>query len=150
MVLRSLSKTSGLAGLRIGFALGNENIINRILRVTGPYDINSFAVAATFAALEDQDYVDNYVIEVLKAREWIKSKLVTYKVKYHIGCGNYFLLWPNNNVDKVEIALKEHGILVRNMRNKRLIDGSFRVSIGTTNQMKQFWESYKIADKLIH
>ena len=150
VVLRSLSKTSGLAGLRIGFAIGNENIIERILRVTGPYDINSFAVAAAFATLTDQDYIDDYVIEVLKARKWIAGKLTRYNIKYHIESGNYFLIWPNNDPVKVEVTLRKCGILVRGMKDKILINGSIRISIGTTKQMKKFWEGYKIADKLIH
>ncbi len=150
VVLQSLSKTSGLAGLRIGFAIGNKNVIDRISRVTGPYDINSFAVAAAFAALGDQNYVDNYVIEVLQAKEWIKSELLKANLKYHLNFGNYFLVWPNNNTDEVETNLKNAGILVRNMKGKPLINGSLRISIGTTIQMKEFWEAYKIADKLIH
>ena len=51
LVLRSLAKTAGLAGLRIGFAIGHGAVVDRISRVTGPYDINSFAVTAAFAAL---------------------------------------------------------------------------------------------------
>ncbi len=57
IILRSLSKTAGLAGLRIGFAIGNCKVINIVNRVTGPYDVNSFAVIAAFAALKDQSYI---------------------------------------------------------------------------------------------
>ncbi len=148
VVLRSLSKTSGLAGLRIGFALGHIDVIDRLTQMTGPYDINSFAVAAAFAALQDQAYVDNYVSEVLKAREWIQKKLIKAKAKHHIDAGNYFLLWPNHDVNTTESSLRSQGILVRNMSGKALINGSLRVSIGTTNQMNRFWETYKVIDKI--
>ncbi|KGG37097.1 Histidinol-phosphate aminotransferase [Prochlorococcus sp. SS52] len=148
VVLRSLSKTSGLAGLRIGFAIGHPGVIDRITRVTGPYDINSFAVTAAFAALTDQEYVDNYVAEVLQARIWIQKRLCANKVRHHMDAGNYFLLWPTHQShNDVETSLKSAGILVRNMKNKPLIHGSLRVSIGTTLQMKSFWETYKNVDK---
>ena len=75
LVLRSLAKTAGLAGLRIGFAIGHHAVVDRISRVTGPYDINSFAVTAAFAALRDQAYVDAYVAEVLRARTWLSGQL---------------------------------------------------------------------------
>ncbi len=143
VVLRSLSKTSGLAGLRIGFGIGNSDLINRIKRVTGPYDINSFAVTAAFAALQDQEYTDQYVQEVLKARAWIKEQLITHRIKHHIDGGNYFLLWPKISPAHVESALKAKGVLIRNMQGKPLIEGSLRVSIGTTDQMKQFWDALK-------
>ena len=74
LVFRSLAKTAGLAGLRIGFAMGHADVIDRVSRVTGPYDVNSVAVAAAFAAL-DQPYVDAYVAEVLRARDWTVEAL---------------------------------------------------------------------------
>ena len=48
----------------------------------------------------------------------------------------------------VENFLKSEGILVRSMKGKPLINGSIRVSIGTTAQMKRFWEAYKKADSI--
>ena len=53
LVLRSLAKTAGLAGLRMGFAIGDPGVVDRVSRVSGPYDINSFAVTAALAALSD-------------------------------------------------------------------------------------------------
>ncbi len=148
VVLRSLSKTAGLAGLRIGFALGHSEVIDRIRRVTGPYDINSFAVTAAFAALEDKEYIEKYVAEVLKAREWICTQLFKKNIRHHVDAGNYFLLWPNHTAKKIEDLLKSAGILVRNMEGKPLIDGSLRISIGTTTQMQQFWNAYQKVDNV--
>jgi len=148
IVLRSLSKTAGLAGLRIGFAISNSKVINIVNRVTGPYDVNSFAVTAAFAALKDQSYIDSYVNEVFEARNWLKTKLEEYKVKHHIGGGNYFLLWPRLGATEAENKLKISGILVRNMDKKTNLKGSLRVSIGTLEQMKRFWSSFKLLDKI--
>ncbi len=148
VVLRSLSKTAGLAGLRIGFAMGNSKVINIIHSVTGPYDVNSFAVSAAFAALTDQSYIDSYVSEVLEARNWLKTKLETHKVKHHFGGGNYFLLWPKSGPIETEKKLKLSGILVRSMDNKINLKGSLRVSIGTMKQMKRFWSAFKQIDNL--
>ncbi len=148
LILRSLSKTAGLAGLRIGFAIGNSNIINRVNRVKGPYDINSFAVTAALAALKDQAYVDAYVTEVLRARDWLKAKLKINGVRHHVGGGNYLLIWPKNAPSNINNSLKKEKILVRDMAGKDLIDGSLRVSIGTTDQMKIFWEAFKKAESI--
>ena len=142
LVLRSLAKTAGLAGLRIGFAIGHAAVVDRISRVTGPYDINSFAVAAAYAALQDQDYVEAYVAEVLRARDWIAQQLIRVGVRHHVAGGNYLLLWPRGDVAAVDAALREAGILVRAMSGKPLIDGSLRVSLGTTEQMQRFWQAY--------
>ena len=148
VVLRSLSKTAGLAGLRIGFAISNSQIINMIKRVTGPYDVNSFAVIAAFAALKDQAYIDSYVNQVLEARDWLKNIFQKYQVKHHMDGGNYFLLWPKSSPKFVEQKLKLSGILIRNMDKKKHLKGSLRVSIGTIEQMKRFWSVFKLIDKI--
>ena len=56
--------------------------------------------------------------------------------------GNYLLIWPQRPVDAVDASLREEGILVRSMAGKPLIDGCFRVSIGTTSQMQRFMEAF--------
>ena len=142
LVLRSLAKTAGLAGLRIGFAIGATPVIDRIGRVTGPYDINSFAVTAAHAALADQVYVDSYVAEVLRARTWLVQQLQAAGVRHHAAGGNYLLIWPERPAEEVEQRLRQAGILVRSMATKPLINGSLRVSLGTTEQMQRFWAAY--------
>ena len=142
LVLRSLAKTAGLAGLRIGFAIGAAAVIDRISRVVGPYDINSFAVTAALAALADQPYVDGYVAEVRRARHWLVQQLRGAGVRHHAGGGNYLLIWPERPAEQVEQRLRQQGILVRSMADKPLIAGSLRVSIGTLEQMGQFWAAY--------
>jgi histidinol-phosphate aminotransferase len=148
VVLRSLAKTAGLAGLRIGFAIGAPAVVDRISRVTGPYDINSLAVTAALAALGDQAYVDAYVAEVLAARDWLVAQLVEAGVRHHCAGGNYLLIWPQGDPRAVEQALRQAGILVRSMLGKPLIDGSLRVSLGTREQMGQFWQAFSAIEGL--
>jgi histidinol-phosphate aminotransferase len=143
LVLRSLAKTAGLAGLRIGFAIGSPALVDRVSRVTGPYDINSFAVTAAFAALADQPYVDAYVAEVAQARDWLVAQLLAAGVRHHTAGGNYLLLWPQADPAGVEARLRQAGILVRSMAGKPLIDGSLRVSLGTREQMQRFWAAWR-------
>ena len=142
LVLRSLAKTAGLAGLRIGFAIGAPAVVDRLSRVTGPYDINSVAVTAALAALADQAYVDAYVAEVSRARDWLVDQLVAAGVRHHVAGGNYLLIWPRADAALVEARLRQAGILVRSMAGKPLIDGSLRVSLGLREQMERFWAAY--------
>jgi histidinol-phosphate aminotransferase len=142
LVLRSLAKTAGLAGLRMGFAIGDPGVVDRVSRVSGPYDINSFAVTAALAALADQPYVDAYVEQVGQARDWLVQQLRSAGVRHHAAGGNYLLLRPEQGPAVVEARLREAGILVRSMDGKPLISGSLRVSIGTLEQMERFWSAY--------
>ena len=146
LVLRSLAKTAGLAGLRIGFAIGAPELVERVGRVCGPYDVNSFAVTAAHAALADQSYVDAYVAGVLDARHWLVGELRRTGVRHHAAGGNYLLIWPRRSAAAVEAELRRAGILVRSMAGKPLIDGCLRVSLGTREQMDRFWEAYRRID----
>jgi len=146
IIIQSLSKTAGLAGLRIGFTFGNKTLIQYINKVTGPYDVNSFAITAALAALNDKTYIDNYVCEVKKAREWILNKFKTSKIRTHFSGGNYFLIWPNKDPKILIKMMREKGILIRSMENKKDIGNSIRVSIGNKEQMRFFWDNYKELD----
>jgi len=147
VIVQSLSKTAGLAGLRIGFAFGNAEVIKYINKVTGPYDVNSFAVKAAKAAIEDYEYIENYVVKVKEARNWIKGKIKTLNIRNNFNGGNYFLIWPKIKPSILETRMRQNGILIRSMENKKDIEMSVRVSIGTKEQMEVFLEKYKKLDK---
>jgi histidinol-phosphate aminotransferase len=138
LALRSLSKATGLAALRIGFACGAPALVERVFRVTGPYDINAFAVVAARAALEDDAYTHAYLAEVAEAKAWTLTELERLGLRHFHQGGNYLLVWPGKDVTEVEAGLREQGILVRSMAGKPLIDGSFRLSVGSLPQMRRF------------
>ncbi len=143
LALRSLSKSMGMAGLRLGFVCGASELVERAFRVTGPYDINAFAVIAGKAALADVEYMHAYVAEVAAAKAWTLSELDRLGVRYFSQGGNYLLVWPGRNVAEVESELRARGILVRSMAGKPVIDGSFRLSVGTREQMQQFFAAFE-------
>ena len=138
VALRSLSKSCGIAALRIGFACGSPAIIDRLCRVTGPYDVNQFGVVAAHAVLQDWAHVEAYAEEVACAKEWTLDRLASMPVKIYSGGGNFFLLWPGRDVGHVVSELRRRGVLVRSMDGKPMLDGAFRVSVGTRPQMRQF------------
>lgn len=138
VALRSLSKSEGLAALRLGFACGPAELVERLFRVTGPYDINNFAVIAAKAALADSAYTNAYIAEVARAKAWTLGEFGRLQLRHFSQGGNFLLVWPGKDVSEVEQALRARDILVRSMAGKPLIDGSFRLSIGTLEQMQRF------------
>jgi histidinol-phosphate aminotransferase len=138
VALQSLSKDAGIAALRLGFAIGHPTIVERLRRVTGPYDISMFAVVAGRAAMEDREHMRRYVDEVLAAKAWTVAALARLDVRHYAGGGNYVLVWPPRDLARAVDALRAEGILVRSMAGKPVIDGSFRLTIGTREQMERF------------
>jgi histidinol-phosphate aminotransferase len=142
VALQSLSKAAGLAALRLGFAIGHPTIVERLRRVTGPYDINMFAVVAGKAALEDAEHMRRYVAEVLAAKAWTVEELSRLGVRHFAGGGNYLLVWPPGDGGAVVGALRAQGILVRSMVGRPVIDGSFRLTVGTRADMERFLAAF--------
>ena len=143
VVLQSLSKKAGMAALRMGFAVGHPTIVDRLGRVTGPYDINALAVAASYAALADEEYIQCYVEQVAAAKDWTVQQFERRGVRYFSQGGNYMLVWPPGDCEAAVQALKEQGILVRSMAGKPVIDGSFRLTIGPLEHMRQFMAAFQ-------
>jgi histidinol-phosphate aminotransferase len=143
VALQSLSKAAGIAALRLGFAIGAPSILDRLRRVTGPYDINMFAVVAGKAALADPDYMRRYVADVLAAKTWTVEQLRHLRVRHAAGGGNYLLVWPPGHCERVVEGLRARGILVRSMAGKPVIDGSFRLTIGTSEHMQRFMDAFQ-------
>ena len=81
-----------------------------------------------------------------KAREWISNKFKSTKIRTQFSGGNYFLIWPQKNPKILIEQMREKGILIRSMENKKDIGNSIRVSIGTKEQMSFFWDNYKELD----
>jgi len=142
VALHSLSKAAGLAALRLGFAVGHPTIVDRLRRVTGPYDINMLAVVAGKAAMADLDHTRRYVAEVSAAREWTIAELRRLAVRHAGEGGNYLLVWPPGDCEAAVRALRDQGILVRSMATKPVIAGSFRLTIGTLVDMRRFVSAF--------
>ena len=138
LVMRSLSKAAGLAALRIGVAVGHAQLLDGLRRVTGPYDINMFAVVAAKAALANAEHTQRYVEEILAAKEWVVAELRRRQVRVYAEGGNYALVFCGQDNADVVKGLADQGILVRSMDGKSGIDGSFRLTIGTRDQMARF------------
>jgi len=116
--------------------------VERLRRVTGPYDINMFAVVAGLAALADPDHMRRYMVEVLAAKSWTMDELRRLGVRHAGEGGNYILVWPPGDCEVAVKALRGQGILVRSMAGKAVIDGSFRLSIGTLEHMRRFMGAF--------
>jgi histidinol-phosphate aminotransferase len=142
VALHSLSKTAGLAAFRLGFAVADPDVLDRLRRVTGPYDINAFAVVAGLAALADPEHMRRYAAEVTAAAAWTRSQLQRLGVRHAGQGGNYLLVWPPGDCARVVRRLREAGVLVRSMAGKPVIDGSFRLTIGTCADMQRFIEAF--------
>lgn len=148
MVVQTFSKSRAMAGARIGFAIGNEKLIQCLKDVKfsfNSYTMNMPVIEMGTAAVLDDAYFKEIVRKVIKTREWTKQRLKRLGFSFADSKAN-FLFASHKEVpaEDIFLALKEHNIYVRHW-NKERISNYLRITIGTDEQMEKlvaFLESY--------
>ncbi len=135
-VSRTMSKAYGLAGLRCGCLISNKENMFWVRQAQSPYSVNFVAVAAAVAAVGDQEFVTDYVREVLAARSFVVAELSRLGIKQFRSDANFVLFMVAGKASSVVSALRQSGILIRDRGHE--IKDSLRVTIGTREQMKNF------------
>ncbi len=142
VVSRTFSKAFGLAGLRIGYVLAQQQYIAEMLKVRGPYDVNQTACRAAAAALKNVKGVQYYSRGVMKeAKPLVEQFFTEQGIPFYPSAGNFILFKPQNPQETVE-TLRQNGIALR-PQDKPNIEGTVRVTIGTKQQMEEFMNTYK-------
>lgn len=113
LVSRTFSKAYGLAGLRIGVLMGNVEQMKMLRRASSPYNLNSVALACLPAALEDRQFVSNYVAEAKDGRRQLESELELWGVRYWPSRANFVLMHLGENCKPFVQQMRSRGILVR-------------------------------------
>jgi histidinol-phosphate aminotransferase len=141
-IIRTFAKAFGLVSARVGYVISQENNIQELLKVRGPYDVNMFAKIGVLAALEDLNYMESYAREVMqKSKPKLEGFLKEKGIVFYPSQANYLLL-KLPNPEKVIEDLKSKGILVR---PKKSPDDKMclRVSIGTVEDTEKFIKSFE-------
>lgn len=143
LIVQTYSKSRSLAGMRIGYAMGNPELIkamNDVRYSYNSYPMTRLSVALGVAALEDETYFQDTVAKVIETREWTKEQLKRLGFSFRDSRTN-FIFAAHESVPAVQIfdALREKHIFVRHFGQKR-IDNYLRISIGTREEMERFIE----------
>ncbi len=138
VVLRTFSKWAGLAGLRIGYGLIPEPIIQHLWKIKPPYNINMAAVAAAIASLEDREHLMDSVRRIVAERERLFGELRQIDgLQPFPSRANFILMRVRDGRAKaLKQALEQRGILIRYYNKPGLTD-CIRVTVGTPDQNNQ-------------
>ena len=139
IILRTLSKAFGIAGLRVGYMLSCPQVISFIDRVRSPFNVNAFAQAAAIEVLEDKDTMTERV-EIIKAeREKLAARLAELKGIQCFESRSNFILLRAPKSGEILDSLRKAGIYIRNFSDPALKD-CLRVTIGSPSENDRFYE----------
>lgn len=138
LVMRTFSKVYGLAGIRVGYTIGDKDIIENINKVRGPFNVNILALEAAIAALDDQDFVKKSYDSNLEGRNYLYEEFNKMNFFYPPSDTNHIFVNVGKNGQEVFVELQKRGVIIRPM------GGDFiRVSIGTRSENEIFIEKLK-------
>ncbi|MDQ6691228.1 MAG: histidinol-phosphate transaminase [Candidatus Dormibacteraeota bacterium] len=138
LILRTMSKSYALAGMRIGFALGNPDLLSALDTVKDSYNLDRLGVIAARAAAEDLPYRDELVARIIADREWFSAELKAIDFEVSRSSANFVFARPPAGIraDGLAERLRASRILVRHFTQPPL-DGWLRVTVGTREQLHQ-------------
>lgn len=145
LIVRTFSKSHALAGMRVGYAMGSQRLIDALRRIRdsfNSYPLDRLAQAAATASMLDVDYTAKTVALVVAARDRAYARLQEAGIEVLKSATNFLFVKAGEDAAPVQKALREEGILVRHFGSPRL-KSWLRVTIGTTEDME------KVTDALI-
>ncbi len=139
LVVQTYSKSRSLAGLRVGYAMGNQELIKALNDVKysfNSYTLNNFAIELGTAILSDEEYFRKTTGWIIKTREWMKGELTKNGFTY-LNSQTNFIFAKHERVPAKQIfeSLKDKGIYVRFWSDERIKD-YLRITVGTRAEME--------------
>jgi histidinol-phosphate aminotransferase len=143
LVIQTLSKSRSLAGLRVGLAMGNEELIEALDRVKNSfnsYPLDRFAISGAVAAFQDDDHFRKTRQKIIETRERLVAALqgLGFAV-LPSQCNFIFARYPGKDAAELALTLRNNAILVRHFRQER-IDQFLRITIGTDTECARLVE----------
>jgi len=136
IISRTFSKAFALAGLRVGYAVANQDLLAVVNRFREPFNVNSIAQAAALAALQDEDWVMDKVALCKAERARLEASLFDLNCLATSSFAN-FVLFQHKNSSEIVKKLEQEGVIVRPLAPYGMPD-VLRVSVGTPTENDAF------------
>jgi histidinol-phosphate aminotransferase len=142
IVLRTFSKTFGLAGIRFGFLVSNRSIVEYVKRVTSPFNVNIVTQRLITSVLRHSEYFKEQTQSIIEERKWLKNKLAKIEGinPYHSDANFILFKVTRNNLSSSVVTkkLENRNILVKDRGSLPLLINCIRVTVGTRKMNEAF------------
>lgn len=145
VILKTFSKSYGLAGLRAGFAISTPEFIQYMDRVRPPFNVNSLAQVAATAALEDKKFLKKTKRLILREKQYFYSCLDRLGIAYIPTVANFIFMDVGRDAVTIFHEMLKFGVIVRDMKQYGL-KNFIRVTIGTHKENERF---IKVLEKVL-
>ena len=138
LILRTFSKAFSLAGVRMGYILGNAEVIREFLKVRQPYSVDAVSQAIAREVFSERQKFERGIMAIISERDRLLEELGKVPgITVYPSDSNY-ILFKLEGADKVWEALYARGILVRDFSHAPMLENCLRVSVGTEEENDEF------------
>lgn len=146
IVLRTFSKAHGLAGVRVGYALGRPDLLHNCALRRNLYSVSMPAQSAAIAALEDEAHIQRSVQSNAREAKWLVDELLQLGKNVIPTWANFVYCDIGSDADEVAHKLEQEGVVIRSL-NRWGDPQAIRITIGTREQNQQFIAAFKKASR---
>ena len=144
IVMRTLSKAWGLAGIRLGYCIAHPSIISYMMKVKWPYNINTLTSKAAISAIHNIDRMKTIVKQIIKEREWLRLQLHHLpKIVTVFPSDANFILVRTTDATGIYKALASRNIIVRNRSSEPRLEQCLRITVGTRDENELLIKTWK-------
>ena len=145
IVIQTLSKAYGLAGIRLGACYSSTKIISVLNKIKPPYNVNQLTQQTALKALQNSIKTNNEIAIIISERNQLIIDLeeISFIVKIYPSDANFLLVKVDNAIVRYD-QLVEHKIIVRNRTNLPLCENCLRFTVGTKEENKKLMNTLKL------
>ena len=145
IVIQTLSKAYGLAGIRLGACYSSTKIISVLNKIKPPYNVNQLTQQTALKALQNSIKTNNEIAIIISERNKLKTDLeeISFVVKVYPSDANFLLVKVDNAIVRYN-QLVEYGIIVRNRTNQPICENCLRFTVGTKEENKKLMNTLKL------
>ncbi|MBQ9246509.1 histidinol-phosphate transaminase [bacterium] len=148
-IVRSFSKDFALAGLRLGYIISDAENIKQLKKVISPFSVNSFAMVAGLASLDDVSYFSNTKNEITKSRKELKDFFEDLGFKVYESHANFLLADCGKKAEFIYNKLKKANISIKLFNKNTRLENHIRITIPTEIGVKKIKEILKTKPSLV-
>ena len=141
-VLRTFSKASSLAGVRVGFGIADRDAVALLHRIRQPFNVNSLAQAAALAALEDDAHILECLRMIEAGRHYLYDEFTSLGLRYVPSRANFILVDVGRNAYDIYQRLLREGVIVRPMTSFGM-ETALRITVGTPEENRRLTKALR-------
>ncbi len=145
IITRTFSKTAGLAGLRIGYIIANEKVLNLLYKFRPMYEVNSIAVLFASEMLGNREIVEDYIASTEEGKRWLLQEFENVSFKTIDTKANFVHVDFGKYKDNILRLFEEKNILIRGFLNVKGYENYTRITIGPKLEMEKVVDCAKLA-----